>query len=367
VAIDASTAFFSYSRADSDFALRLAEDLKAAGASVWLDQIEIDPGQRWAQVVQRALVDCPIVIVILSPPSVGSNNVDDEVQFALTKNKRLIPLLYQDCEIPYRLRPFQYADFRMDYARGLKSVLKSLGIQQPKAPNAAVRPVPPPVVRVTPPLRPVPPPVVRPAPSQIAASTTVTNPYLPKPKVRNPYAPETATPAQQGEAIDPAPLIVPRWLRDLASGISPAVDLPNQLPDLLIKSWEQYKKIAGQIVSLAKDGRYQEIKFDLVTSLDEPVHIVSQILGKSCPDYVFYDLPVATTGSRTATPKSVEWHNGHTYDHWVVAGDKMVFVAWRQEATYFYIRGDINGKFTETDGFASTIARGDRLIHPASA
>jgi hypothetical protein len=46
------TAFFSYSRDDSEFALRLAADLKAAGANVWLDQLDIAPGQRWARTVQ---------------------------------------------------------------------------------------------------------------------------------------------------------------------------------------------------------------------------------------------------------------------------------------------------------------------------
>ena len=38
LATEPQTAFFSYSRDDSEFALRLAEDLKAAGANVrkWL-------------------------------------------------------------------------------------------------------------------------------------------------------------------------------------------------------------------------------------------------------------------------------------------------------------------------------------------
>ena len=41
---DAPAAFFSYCRDDSDFALRLAEDLKATGAAVWIDQLDIEPG-----------------------------------------------------------------------------------------------------------------------------------------------------------------------------------------------------------------------------------------------------------------------------------------------------------------------------------
>jgi hypothetical protein len=89
------TAFFSYSRDDSDFALRLAEDLKAAGANVWLDQLDIAPGQRWARAVQDALDNCHRMLVILSPASVNSTNVEDEVAFALEEHKTVIPVLYR--------------------------------------------------------------------------------------------------------------------------------------------------------------------------------------------------------------------------------------------------------------------------------
>ncbi len=43
-------AFFSYSRQDSDFALRLAKDLKASGAAVWLEKVNPWPGSEsiWA-------------------------------------------------------------------------------------------------------------------------------------------------------------------------------------------------------------------------------------------------------------------------------------------------------------------------------
>src|SRR5208337_5468641 len=95
VAGEAQTAFISYSREDSEFALRLAGDLKAAGAAVWLDQLDIAPGQRWARAVQDALNDCPRMLVILSPASVDSRNVEDEVSFALEERKEVIPVLYR--------------------------------------------------------------------------------------------------------------------------------------------------------------------------------------------------------------------------------------------------------------------------------
>ena len=123
-------AFFSYSREDSDFALRLAQDLKAAGASVWLDQLDILPGQRWDRAVEDALTSCPRMLVILSPASVNSTNVMDEVSFALEENKVVIPIVYKDCTIPFRLRRVQYLDFRRDYDRELKELLKTLAPAQ---------------------------------------------------------------------------------------------------------------------------------------------------------------------------------------------------------------------------------------------
>ncbi len=70
--------FFSYCRDDSEFAIRLAEDLKAAGAGVWIDQLDIEPGMPWDRVVENAVTSCPRMLVILSPVSVNSD-VRDEV------------------------------------------------------------------------------------------------------------------------------------------------------------------------------------------------------------------------------------------------------------------------------------------------
>ena len=118
--------FFSYSRKDSEFAARLARDLKAAGANVWLDQIDIEPGMEWDRAVEEAVKAAPRILLILSPASVNSRNVRDEISFALQENKVIIPVLYQDCSIPLQLRRIQYVDLRGDYAHGLETLLKTL-------------------------------------------------------------------------------------------------------------------------------------------------------------------------------------------------------------------------------------------------
>jgi TIR domain-containing protein len=76
--------------------------------------------------------------VILSPVSVSSDNVRDEISFALSTQKRLIPVLYRDCDMPFRLARLQGVDLRTDYARGLKLLLKALGVGQPPQPTTPI-------------------------------------------------------------------------------------------------------------------------------------------------------------------------------------------------------------------------------------
>jgi hypothetical protein len=52
------------------------------------------------------------------------------VTFALEENRTAIPIFYRDCKVLLQLRGLQYADFRTDYARGLKTLLKTPGVKQ---------------------------------------------------------------------------------------------------------------------------------------------------------------------------------------------------------------------------------------------
>ena len=123
-----TAAFISYSREDSEFALRLAQDLRAAGASVWIDQLDIRPGKPWDNAIEDALQNSPLMLAVLSPTSVRSENVRDEIAYALKQGKIVVPVLYMDCVIPLRLERKQYIDFRSDYARGLNALLHHLRI-----------------------------------------------------------------------------------------------------------------------------------------------------------------------------------------------------------------------------------------------
>jgi len=124
---DPAKAFVSYSRADTEFVLRLCQDLRAAGASIWLDQLDIHPGEDWDEAIERGLFECGRMLAVLSPKSVASQNVLDEIGYALSKKKPIIPVLHQDCEVPYRLNRIQYVDFRTAYDEPLKHLLSAIG------------------------------------------------------------------------------------------------------------------------------------------------------------------------------------------------------------------------------------------------
>jgi photosystem II stability/assembly factor-like uncharacterized protein len=128
--IDPSTAFVSYAREDLEFVLRLTKDLKAKGAKVWMDKLDLRPGQRWDSEVEVAVDGCSRMLVVLSPAAVASQKVTNEFMAALDEGKIVIPVLFRECRIPLQLRRLQYADFRADYAVGLEELLMSMSTAQ---------------------------------------------------------------------------------------------------------------------------------------------------------------------------------------------------------------------------------------------
>jgi hypothetical protein len=141
--VDPPKVFFSYARADAEFVLKLANDLRSAGVSLWIDQLDIPPGERWDSAVENALKVSPYLLVVLSPASVASQNVMDEVAFALENKKKIVPVLHTRCTIPFRIQRLQYVDFTATYSNGYTQLLSALNVAQSaqttQAPTLAAR------------------------------------------------------------------------------------------------------------------------------------------------------------------------------------------------------------------------------------
>jgi hypothetical protein len=107
--------FLSYSRRDQDFALRLAGALRAAGVGIWIDQFDILPSDRWDRVIETAIRDGIGMVLVLSPRSVASDHVLDEVAVTLDAGKPVIPVLMEHCQVPLRLARVHQIDATGDF------------------------------------------------------------------------------------------------------------------------------------------------------------------------------------------------------------------------------------------------------------
>ena len=121
-----TTYFLSYARADAKIALRFADDLVAKGVSVWVDQYDILPSQHWDRTVEAAVRGCQGFIIILSPNSVASPNVADEVSVAIDDGKAIVPIMIEPCTLPLRMTRMQFIDATRDYDTALRRCLAAI-------------------------------------------------------------------------------------------------------------------------------------------------------------------------------------------------------------------------------------------------
>lgn len=123
--------FISYSHADRPFVERLANDLLLRRILVWWDEWEIKVGESLLQKLQEGISTASNLVVVLSPNSVESPWVTEELNAALTRQLRerrviVLPVLVEDCQIPPFLQDKRYADFRESYEFGLGELVASI-------------------------------------------------------------------------------------------------------------------------------------------------------------------------------------------------------------------------------------------------
>lgn len=78
--------FISYSHADSKFVDKIYNQLREAGASVWLDRHDLDAGSLQKQ-ISRAIRLNDVVLLVLSETSVQSDWVENELDMARRKER----------------------------------------------------------------------------------------------------------------------------------------------------------------------------------------------------------------------------------------------------------------------------------------
>ncbi len=88
--------FISYSHKDEALARKVGKALQVAGLDVWDAELEILPGDNWAEKIAKALKESDAMVVLLTPEALSSSAVRREIDYALSRKAfsgRLIPVL----------------------------------------------------------------------------------------------------------------------------------------------------------------------------------------------------------------------------------------------------------------------------------
>jgi len=113
--------FLSHNKKDRSAVRQLAQRLKQSGLRVWFDEWVIQPGDDIFLRIEQGLQDSRTLILCMTQSAFESDWVSLERSTVLfrdpaNKNRRFIPLLMEDCEIPDTIRRYAFVDFRENEA-----------------------------------------------------------------------------------------------------------------------------------------------------------------------------------------------------------------------------------------------------------
>lgn len=88
--------FISYSRLDGDFVTSLVQAFAKHNVDPWFDTDDIPKGAEWWREIQKGIVGANTFVFIISYDSIKSMVCNWELNYAISQNKRIIPVLYSD-------------------------------------------------------------------------------------------------------------------------------------------------------------------------------------------------------------------------------------------------------------------------------
>src|SRR5262245_37686482 len=129
--------FISHTHQDKSFVRRLGADLAANGVRPLIDEAEINVGDSLISKIGAAIDELDYFAIVLSPRSVASAWVRQELEQAMTSQLAsrqiiILPILLEKCEVPAFLRGKLYADFTQStgYDESFARLLRALSVER---------------------------------------------------------------------------------------------------------------------------------------------------------------------------------------------------------------------------------------------
>ncbi len=111
----------SYADEDRATMEKIRTSLRREGITVWTDTTDIQTGEDFTNSIKQGIEGADNLVYLLSPNSINSSYCQQELDLAVSFNKRIIPLLVQnteDLELPSALRDLQYIDLTDNVTAG---------------------------------------------------------------------------------------------------------------------------------------------------------------------------------------------------------------------------------------------------------
>lgn len=130
-----TSVFLSHNHADKPFVRKLARDLEGHSVKCWLDEAEMKIGDSLIQKIRDGIDNVEFFAVILSPNSINSPWVVNELDVAMNyqisgKPIKVLPIMLKECEPPGFLVGKFYGDFKDEskYIESFKVLANSIGV-----------------------------------------------------------------------------------------------------------------------------------------------------------------------------------------------------------------------------------------------
>ncbi|MEB3180588.1 MAG: TIR domain-containing protein [Nostocaceae cyanobacterium] len=105
--------FLAYAHSDKPVMEKIRNSLRRSGFTVWTNSTDIQTGEAFEKAIKRGIEQTDNVVYLLSPEAINSEYCQHEFNYAVSLNKRIIPVLVRETplpQIPNQLRQLQYID-----------------------------------------------------------------------------------------------------------------------------------------------------------------------------------------------------------------------------------------------------------------
>ncbi|MFM6158541.1 MAG: TIR domain-containing protein, partial [Sphaerospermopsis kisseleviana] len=117
--------FLSYPEAERELMDKIAIALMRDSFTVWINKTDIQTGTDLQAATNRGIEEADNIVLLISPDSLASAECQQQLTYALSLNKRIIPILIKPLDqnqIPQALRNIQFIDFTDQTAENKESI-----------------------------------------------------------------------------------------------------------------------------------------------------------------------------------------------------------------------------------------------------